>query len=55
MASLVKHVRLTGAALAIALGLIVFSTVVTPLVSDELASLIGPTAVLAGETQGSGG
>lgn len=55
MASLVKHARHTGLALAIALGLMVLTTVTSPLLGDELANLIGPTAVSAEETAGSGG
>lgn len=56
MARLVKHIRHTGLALAIALGLMVLSSVTTPLLGDELANLLpGTTVVLADEpADGSG-
>ncbi len=56
MASLVKHVRYTGLALAIAFGLMVLSSVTSPLLSDELAGLFpGTTVVFADEpADGSG-
>lgn len=56
MASLQQRARHMGLALALALGLTILSGVVTPMLSDELASVLpGVDVVLADEPAGGGG
>ncbi len=55
MTSLLQRSRRMTIALALALGLMVLTTVATPLLSDEVASVIGVTEVSADGTEGHGG
>lgn len=53
MACLFRRSRRLGIALAVALGLTILSIIATPLLGDELASLLpGPTTALAGPQDG---
>jgi hypothetical protein len=56
MSGLLQHIRHTGMALAIAVGLTILTAVATPLLGDEWAKVVpGLTEVLANEPHGGGG
>ncbi len=56
MTSLLTHSRLTGLALALALGLTMVPGLIAPLLTDEFADwLPGVDIALADHSQGSGG